>query len=318
MEAFLDHLALRGKVLTAKSTRQALEQFHGWAESTGLEPLLATARNLDAFRAWLVTTYRTPAGNPLAKATCSTRLAQIQSWYRWCLATGIIAVDPSSKIGLEVTRSRVVIREHLTQQEATALVQTQAATVASTVSGTHTHAEAQRNLAALCLALATGRRIGGMTTVRVADIDLTRRELRVGREKGRTGRVLPVAGWAMDVVGSYLREARSLLSRGQDAPWLFLNLPGDGPITRDALRWMLEQLVARTITDNPDLIDLPGKRITWHSLRISFATMLFSNGCDIRSVNELMLHRSLSTTARYTPIPVEDLRHVFRSAHPRP
>jgi site-specific recombinase XerD len=129
--------------------------------------------------------------------------------------------------------------------------------------------------------------------------------------------VLPVAGWAITVVASYLCDARPILARGHDSPHLFLNLPGTGPITREALRWMLEQLLARTLRENPDLTDLPGKHITWHSLRVSFATLLFSNGCDIRSVNELLLHRRLSTTARYTPIPVEDLRQVFRIAHPR-
>ena len=76
--------------------------------------------------------------------------------------------------------------------------------------------------------------------------------------------------------------------------------------------------MARTIAANSDLTDLPRKTITWHSLRVSFATLLFSNGCPIRSVNELMLHRCLSTTARYTPIPIEDMQVVWRTAHPRP
>jgi len=51
---------------------------------------------------------------------------------------------------------------------------------------------------------------------------------------------------------------------------------------------------------------------------VTFATLLFSNDCPIRSVNELMLHRSLSTTAKYTPIPIEDMRRVWMKAHPRP
>lgn len=318
MTAYLEHLVLRSRVLTARSTGQALVQFQTWAISTSINPLVATANDLAAFQTWLVTTYRTPQGKPLAKATCATRLAQLQSFYRWAHQRGIIVIDPSTHIGMRVPRSRVVVREYLTLQEATAVVQMQASVVTAASIGTHTHAEALRNLAALCLALATGRRIGGMTTLRMSDVDLSRGELRVEREKGSVGRVLPVANWAMVVIGQYLRDARPLLARGHDTPHLFLNLPGDGPITRDALRWMLEQLIARTIRENPDLTDLPGKRITWHSLRVSFATMLFSNGCDIRSVNELLLHRRLSTTARYTPIPVEDLRQVFRIAHPRP
>ncbi len=99
---------------------------------------------------------------------------------------------------------------------------------------------------------------------------------------------------------------------------MFLNITGSEHIDRNTLWSMLRKLVAATIRDNPDLTALPGKRISWHSLRVSFATLLFQNGCDIRSVNELMLHRSLSSTAKYTPIAVEDMRHIFRKAHPRP
>jgi len=318
MTAYLEHLVLRNRVLTARSIGQALEQFQAWAVGAGVDPLLATATQLAAFQSWLVTVYRSPSGKPLAKTTCSTRLAQVQAWYRWAHGRGLICIDPSRTIGVHVPRSRVVVREYLTLQEATALVQTQAGVVAAAKAGTHTHAEAIRNLAAICLSLTTGRRIGGMTTLHVAHLDCARRELRIEREKGITGRVVPVAGWAIDVAALYLSEARPLLTRGHDAPWLFLSAGGDGPITREALRWMLEQLMIRTVAENPDLVELPTKRITWHSLRVSFATLLFSNGCDIRSVNELLLHRQLSTTARYTPIPIEDLRQVFRVAHPRP
>lgn len=318
MASYLEHLVLRNRALSARGIGQALEQFQAWATGAGVEPLMATAAHLAAFQSWLVTVYRSPSGKPLAKTTCSTRLAQVQSWYRWAHGRGMICIDPSKTIGVHVPRSRVVVREYLTLQEATALVQTQAGVVAAAKAGTHTYAEAVRNLAAVCLSLTTGRRIGGMTTLQVAHLDCARRELRVEREKGTTGRVLPVAGWAVDVASLYLREARPVLARGHDAPWLFLSQPGTGPITRDALRWMLEHLVARTVEENPDLVELAEKNITWHSLRVSFATMLFSNGCDIRSVNELLLHRQLSTTARYTPIPIEDLRQVFRVAHPRP
>ncbi len=318
MVAFLQRLILRNRPLTARSVGCALKQFLGWATAARVDPLLATADQLAAFQSWLVTVYRTPNGAPLARTTSSARLSQVKSWYRWAYGYGLIAIDPSRHLGVVSPRSRVVVREYLTLQEATALIQTQAGVVRSTPTGTRAHAEAVRNLAAICLALATGRRIGGMTTLQVADLDGGRKELRIDREKGSTGRVLPIAAWASEAVTRYLREARPLLARGHDSQHLFLNMAGDGPIARPSLSRMLEQLVERTTRENPDLIELPAKHITWHSLRVSFATMLFSNGCDIRSVNELMLHRRLSTTACYTPIPIEDLRQVFRVAHPRP
>ena len=76
-------------------------------------------------------------------------------------------------------------------------------------------------------------------------------------------------------------------------------------------------LVAATCAANPDLVMLPGKRITMHGLRVTCARLLFANGCNIRSVNAIMLHRKLSTTALYTPIPVAELRRVLLKAHPR-
>jgi integrase/recombinase XerD len=179
------------------------------------------------------------------------------------------------------------------------------------------HAQALSHLAAICMTLATGRRISGITDMRVEAIDLDRNEVRIDWEKGHMGRLLPVAAWAMEVIGWYLREARPLMARGHDSPWLFLDRTGAGPVQAHRLGMVLRELVQDTCRENPDLTELPGKRISWHSLRVSFATLLFQNGCDIRSVNELLLHKSLATTSRYCIVPVEDLRQVFQKAHPR-
>jgi site-specific recombinase XerD len=65
------------------------------------------------------------------------------------------------------------------------------------------------------------------------------------------------------------------------------------------------------------LTELPNKRISTHSLRVSFAKLMHDHGCNIRSLNELMLHRSLNTTAAYTPITVDDLRRAVLPCHPR-
>jgi len=224
----------------------------------------------------------------------------------------------SASASVRVVPSRVVLHQHLSLQEAIAVVQTQAQAVSGTPPATIAWARRLRLLAAVCLGLATGRRISGLIGMQVADLDLDHAELRVPREKGRVGRVLPVAAWAITVVQTSLREARPLLLSTTDVPWLLVGSGDHGRLTRGALGDALEQLITQTATSNPDLADLSGKTITWHSLRVSFATLLFSNGCPIRSVNELMLHRSLSTTARYTPIPIEDMQQIWRTAHPRP
>ena len=316
MEEFLGFLELRGKAQTARTTTQALRQFLGWTNHHGIDPMTVTAPQGADFLAYLATEYRSPNGALLARTTLSTRLAGVKSWYAWLAIRNRILTDPLRRLRVHVPRSRVVVKEHLTLQEATALVQTAAGIVATGGTGPHHRAVALRNLALVCIAIASGRRIGGLCTLKAEHIDLDRGEIRVEHEKGHVGRVLPLAGWAVAVVKRYLDDARPLLVAEQ-APWLFLDAHGTASITQKGLRWILSVLIERTIRDNPDLSELPAKRVCWHSLRVTNAVLLFANGCDIRSVNELLLHRSLSTTARYTPIDVEDLRQILHTAHPR-
>jgi integrase/recombinase XerD len=80
---------------------------------------------------------------------------------------------------------------------------------------------------------------------------------------------------------------------------------------------ILEITHQQTVRENPDLKELAEKHLTPHSLRVSFATLLFQGGCNIRSINELMDHKSLTTTACYTPLHIDDLRRACQRAHPR-
>ncbi len=316
MEGYLDWQRLRGRAPTAHCVDLVLRQFSSWCGERSIDPLRLTRPQAEDYLAWLTRTYRTPQGKPLARQTASMRISYLKAWYDWMEERGEIVGNPAARIGVRVPRSRVVVREYLNLQEATALVQTQGLAVIAATPQSLTWAKRFRVLAAVCLGLATGRRIGGLLNIRVDQLDLDRQELRVEREKGATGRVVPVAAWAIAVVRAYLTGARPLLAADRDLPWLFV---GDtGAFARSALMDALEDLVARTVSTNPDLEELPQKTITWHSLRVSFATLLFANGCPIRSVNELMLHQCLSTTAKYTPIPIEDMRQIWRTAHPRP
>ena len=316
MEAYLNVLHVKNRATTARTAGQALEQCGGWLKAQSIDPLRATAQELQQYLSWLTVTYKSPVGKPLAKTTVAARIAYIKGWYQWLEDRGQIVADPSRRLYVKVTRSRVVVKEHLTLQESMALLQTQSEIMNAQTINSYAWRMAVRNRAIMCVELATGRRIGGLINLKVQHIDAERNEIRVEREKGRTGRVLPIAGWAMDAVQQYLQAGRPHLVDGE-IEWLFLNRAGDGPITRDALKWILQELLKQTIAENPDLEELPQKRICWHSLRVTFATMLFANGCDIRTVNELLLHRCLSTTARYTPVPVDDLRHVCTQTHPR-
>jgi site-specific recombinase XerD len=292
MADYADHLFLRGKDRTALSKSIVLAQFNDWCHEHECDPVAATRDQLEAYQSYLVTIYKTPQREPLARSTASARISQLKSWFQWMQTRGHLVADPSRSLGIRVAISRVVRKEYLDLQEATALVQTQAAKVMKAKPGTRKHAKALGFLAAICLTLATGRRISGIAGMRVDQIDPDHNEVRIEREKGHMGRVLPVAGWAMEVVRWYI-AARPVLIQNTISPWLFPNGTGIEPVHQNVLAAGLKALVKATIRENPDLVDLKGKHISWHSLRVSFATLLFQNGADIRSVNELLLHRSL-------------------------
>ena len=317
ISAYLDHLTLDGRPNTARGYGECLQQFDAWLAARGVIPDQATADDLRAYQRYLATDYRSPrSGRLLAKTTQATRLAAVQAYFSWLDAQGLLVANPAEGLTIRYPAARTVQKDYLTVQEATALVQTQAALVEAERQGNRRWALQVRNLAAVCLALATGRRRSGLLAFHVDYIDRTRNEARCEREKGQVGRVAPVAAWAMTAVGTYLDQARPLLDRWDANPFLFV-----GKLTPQwqgqGFAKMLAKLHQETATRNPDLTDLATKRITPHSLRVSFATMLFQGGCTIRSINELMLHAKLSTTARYTPIPLEDLRRTCRQVHPR-
>ncbi len=318
MVAYLEHMDLRDRSTTARTAGQALQQLDRWCGAQGVDPLRATHDDLMRYQHWLLHDYRSPNGKSLAQSTASTRVAYIKGWYEWLDIRGEIVCDPARKIGILVRRSRECVRPSLTLQEVSALLQTQGDRVAASDPGTITWARELRDLAALSIDFATGRRIGELTTLRVTDIDLDRQSVRVAKSKGRTGRVLPMATWAVEALDWYLAYARERLAYGQRQPWLFLNARGDGPITQGAFRWRLRGLVEQAAEENADLDGLRTKTITWHSLRRAFASIMNEGGCDLRVINELMIHRELGTTARYIDIDEDDFLDGIRKAHPRP
>jgi len=251
MQAYVEHTRLRGRAETARNLAMTFQQFLGWASEQGVDPMRLTRDQADAYLAWLTGAYRTPDGKALARKTAATRVAYLKAWYDWMETRGDIVANPMAKARIRVAQSRVVVREHLNLQEATALVQTAAARVVNAEPHSHTWARHMRSLAAISIGLATGRRISGIASLRVDKIDVERNELRVEREKGRTGRVLPVADWAMEVMRTYIEHARPMLVASPGVPWLFVDRCGTEAMSISALKHVLDQLITETIQQNP-------------------------------------------------------------------
>ncbi|GAA2397995.1 site-specific tyrosine recombinase XerD [Nonomuraea africana] len=161
-----------------------------------------------------------------------------------------------------------------------------------------------RNRALLELLYGTGARIS--EAVGLALDDLEEEQVRLRGKGGRT-RVVPVGRFARQALDAYLVRARpSLLAHGRGTPAVFLNARG-GRLTRQGAWEVLQAAAERA--------GLEG--ISPHVLRHSFATHLLDGGADVRVVQELLGHASVTTTQVYTLVTVDKLREVYAAAHPR-
>ncbi len=316
MTDYLDYLRTAGRAETARGYGNALSHYQRWLTATGLDPLTITTEGIRQYQRYLAEVYVSPRGRPLGRNTQGTRLATVKAYHAWLARRGLTLTDVSRTVQLPTIAKGPVRKDHLTLQESTALLQTLSAEAAAFPEGCARWADTVRTLAFFALALATGRRRAGLRDLQLGHVDFTRNEIRVEREKGRPGRVLPVAPWAMVCLRTYIERARPVLLWQADNPWLFV---GDRSpqLGRNTIGEMLTRAHTATVAANPDLTELAAKRLTPHSLRVSFAHLLFQGGANLRTINELMLHESLGTTARYTPLGLDDLQRICTTAHPR-
>ncbi|MCZ7647447.1 MAG: tyrosine-type recombinase/integrase [Planctomycetota bacterium] len=286
-----------------------------WLQDRNLDPLKVKADDMAEYQRHIADRHRTPKGQRLSPSSQVKRLTAVRAYYRFLERSGVLLVDVSKGLRLPRIPKGVTKRDYLSLQEATALLQTQARRTEATRKTKLKWAIELRNLAFFSLAIATGRRRNGLFELKVDDLDFKRDEIRVSKEKGKTGRVLPVARWAMMVAREYIELARPRFLSARNSDYLFVS-KRNGTLSHQ-VNSALTEVHRQTVEENPDLAELAGKRLTPHGLRVTFAKLLFNGGCNLRSVNELMLHDRLSTTAHYTPLKLEELRRTCRLAHPR-
>jgi integrase/recombinase XerD len=166
---------------------------------------------------------------------------------------------------------------------------------------------ALRDRALLEVLYGTGSRISEAVGLDRDDLDLHAGTVLL-RGKGGKQRIVPVGSYARDAVEAYLVRARpQLAATGRSTPALFLNARG-GRLSRQSA-WT----VLRTVAGRAQL----ATHISPHTLRHSFATHLLDGGADVRVVQELLGHASVTTTQIYTLVTVDRLREVYAAAHPR-
>ena len=167
-----------------------------------------------------------------------------------------------------------------------------------------------RDLTILEFFYSTGMRLSELAGLDITDVDIVTEIVKV-RGKGRKERLLPVGSYALAALRRYYPLRDELLSRresgGRAGQAVFLSVRGTRLSTRG-----VQYLVRKFLKD---LDSAPGLKV--HSLRHSFATHLLDAGADLRAVQELLGHASLSTTQVYTHTSVERLKKVYDQAHPR-
>lgn len=234
----------------------------------------------------------------LAPSSIARALVAVRSFHRFCAMEGLLAADPSAEVG--APRVPQGIPKALTEGEVEALL--------GAVVGDG--ARAQRDRAILETLYATGIRISELVGLDTGDLDLDDGIVRV-LGKGRRERIVPVGRTARAALGRYLADGRVALRGDRPAPRaadaVFLNARG-GRLTRQGCWVMVRDAGARV-----GLAD----RLSPHVLRHSCATHMLERGADIRVVQELLGHASISTTQVYTKVSPERLRAVYDAAHPR-
>ncbi|MBM6817072.1 site-specific tyrosine recombinase XerD [Olsenella uli] len=291
IDRFCDHLARVRNLSpnTVRSYRCDLASFASWARRAGVDPLSATHRELRGYLAELSRAGYSPR-------TVNRRLSALRGLYRWLAREGVC--DASAAAALASPKAGRPLPHAMSDAEVGALL-------ATCDAGTP---EGLRDRAALETLYATGARASEAAGLRLGDVDLAGRQARLFG-KGSKERIVPLYDEAARWLGRWLREGRPTLAarsrRATDA--LFLSSRGN-PLSADALRGLFERHVALAGLD---------PALTPHAMRHTFATELLSGGADLRSVQELLGHESLSTTQVYTHLSVERLRQAARAAHPR-
>jgi len=230
-----------------------------------------------------------------AKSTISRRLASMRSFFRFGLREGWVTNNPAKP--LRNPRKERTLPHHLSTEELGTLLGAPASNTA----------QGLRDRAILETTYSAGLRVSEVVGLRDGDLDFDAGILRV-RGKGKKERLAPVGSYATDAIRAWLgvRKLHPDQPTGPEAP-VFVNRFGRRMTTRSIGR-MLEKYLKQTGLD---------RRTTPHSLRHSFATHLLDCGADIRSVQELLGHKSLITTQIYTHVTTTGLREVYEKAHPR-
>lgn len=301
VRSYLDHLTVeRGlAVNTLRAYRRDLERYLAALARAGVGQLAeVSSGQVGDYLAEL----REGGGErpPLAAASAARAVSAVRGLHRFALREGWVGADAAAAVPPPTPPRRLPRALPVAQVE-------QLLAVAGVDGGP----AGLRDRALLEFLYGSGARISEVVGADVDDLDLAE-EVVTLRGKGGRARLVPLGGHAAAAVGAWLRDARpSLAATGRGGPALFLNARG-GRLTRQGAWQILRRSAVRA-----GLPVTGDAAVSPHSLRHSYATHLLDGGADVRVVQELLGHSSVTTTQVYTLVTVERLREVYATSHPR-
>ncbi|PFG28772.1 site-specific tyrosine recombinase XerD [Corynebacterium renale] len=297
-QRWLDHLAVERGLSsnTLSNYRRDVQRYTQWLRSAGISSLQAVTTN--DVEHYVADVQRPHGDQPgLSPTSAGRALVVARGLHKFALLEGEVPIDVAAEVSPPRTGKH--LPETLTIAE-----------VSRMLDAIEMDADATpldlRDRALLELLYATGARV---SEVLALDIDAIAEDAELIRVvgKGNKERVVPVGSAARRALDAYLVRARPVLSRGKNHA-VFLNQRG-GRLSRQSAWQIIKDRAARAGLEHD---------ISPHTLRHSFATHLLEGGADVRSVQELLGHSSVTTTQIYTHITADNLREMWRQAHPRP
>jgi integrase/recombinase XerC len=247
----------------------------------------------ETIRTYLSHLYR----EKVKKVTVNRKIYSLRSFYKYLLRAGKIKNNPAEMV--QTAKTEKYMPTFLSVDETFQLLGDQGD---NSVSGLRDHAMLE-------LFYSSGLRLSELAGLNVTDLDFRQALVKL-RGKGKKERIVPVGQKALQAIDEYIKKTTEVRKECDDNLFnnpLFLNARG-------------KRITARSIARIVDAMTVKsgiGRKISPHALRHTFATHLLNAGADLRSIQELLGHESLSTTQKYTAVNINRMMEVYDKAHPR-
>ena len=288
IRGYLDHISiergLSGNTVSAYS--RDLGRYQKWCTSVGLS-------EVDQVTANAISDFSTSLANQLSASSAARIVVSVRGFHKFCVAEDWTTTNPAVDVHPTAVPRR--LPKALAYESVVLLID-----------ATNLSDLPQRDRAIMELLYGTGMRISELTNLSIDDVDGGSGTVIV-TGKGNKQRLIPVGTFALRAIEGYLRsERREQVAKGPGTHYLFLNRRGK-PLSRQSAWECVSHAAGRA--------EITG--VSPHSLLHSYATHLLERGADVRTVQELLGHASVTTTQVYTLVTVETLREIYASSHPR-